>query len=73
MFQDYAARNLVTVSPLEGGVPGDAVSGGPAVWLTLLQNHENRTVELLLSFTTEQERGRWVEAVSPAPVSTVPG
>ena len=30
----------------------------------------NRTVEMLLSFSTEAERARWVEAVRPSPAVT---
>ena len=51
-------------------VPGlDTHTPGYALWLTLLQNHENRTVEMLLCFTTEAERTRWVEAVTPCTAS----
>ena len=34
-------------------------------WLTLLQNHENKTVEWLVAFGSEVERRRWFEAVTP--------
>ena len=51
-------------------VPGlDTHTPGYALWLTLLQNHENRTVEMLLCFPTEAERTRWVEAVTPCTAS----
>ena len=53
------------------GVPGlDGHAPGYALWLTLLQNQEQRTVEMLLSFGSEAERGRWVEAVTPATPAT---
>ena len=51
-------------------VPGlDTHTPGFALWLTLLQNHENRTVEMLLCFATETGRTRWVEAVTPCTAS----
>ena len=40
------------------------------IWLTLLQNHENRTVEMLLSFSSDAERTKWVESVRPCPAVT---
>jgi neuronal guanine nucleotide exchange factor len=30
--------------------------------MTLLQNHENKTVEWLVAFNTECERRRWIES-----------
>ena len=51
-------------------VPGlDTHTPGFALWLTLLQNHENKTVEMLLCFATETGRTRWVEAVTPCTAS----
>ena len=53
------------------GVPGlDHHTPGFALWLTLLQNHENKTVEMLLSFSSETERAKWVESVQPSPAVT---
>ena len=57
------------ITPLDSvdTIPGlDGNTPGYAVWLTLLQNHENKTVEMLLTFTSDLERTRWVEAVTPA-------
>ena len=52
-------------------VPGlDTHTPGYALWLTLLQNHENRTVEMLLSFSSDAERTKWVESVRPCPAVT---
>jgi len=39
-------------------------------WLTLLQNHESRTVEWLVAFASGEERSRWRAAVTPAREST---
>lgn len=53
------------------GVPGlDHHTPGFPLWLTLLQNHENRTVEMLLSFSSDAERAKWVESVRPCPAVT---
>ena len=51
-------------------IPGLDVNSYP-VWLTLLQNHENKTVEMLLSFSSDTERTRWVESVTPATVTGI--
>jgi len=66
---DYSPRNMIQVSELESseGVPGlgGGDQAGFALWLTLLQNHEHKTQEMLLAFATESERGRWMAAVRP--------
>ena len=49
---------------------GGSDQGGFALWLTLLQNQEQRTQEMLLAFPTESERQRWMAAVTP-PASKV--
>jgi len=67
---DYSPRNMIQVSELESseGVPGlgGGDQAGFALWLTLLQNHEHKTQEMLLAFATDSERGRWMAAVTPA-------
>ncbi len=40
------------------------------VWFTLLQNHENKTVEWLITFASEAEKTRWIELVTPPSPST---
>ena len=66
---DHCSRNMVQMSALESvdTVPGLDTGHTPVtgVWLTLLQNHENKTVEMLLSFTSETERLRWLETMTP--------
>ena len=52
---DHCPRNLVTLAELDsadGGIlgVGKHLSDGSMAWLTLLQNHENKTVEWLISF-----------------------
>jgi len=71
---DYSHRNMVEVSELESshGIPGLGEQSGFPAWLTLLQNHENKTQEMLISFNSESDRYRWIEVVSPV-ISKVPG
>ncbi len=61
---DHCPRNLVTLSELDSTdrIPGGGkyLSGGesPAnlAWITLLQNHEHKTLEWLVSFRFERAR-----------------
>eukprot|EP00092_Neocalanus_flemingeri_P055084 GFUD01064994.1.p1 GENE.GFUD01064994.1~~GFUD01064994.1.p1 ORF type:complete len:502 (+),score=95.65 GFUD01064994.1:642-2147(+) len=71
---DYSHRNMVEVSELEPshGIPGMGEHSGFPAWLTLLQNSENKTQEMLISFHSELDRSRWIEMVSPV-TSEVPG
>ena len=66
---DYSPRNMLQITPLDSveGVPGlgESQQPGYAVWLTLLQNQESRTLEMLLNFSSDWERERWVEALTP--------
>ena len=72
---DYCPRNLVQMTsmedlpqpqqlqlqpPLKGGAVGRHL-----VLLTMLQNQENKTVEMVLSCGSESDRERWLAAVSP--------
>jgi neuronal guanine nucleotide exchange factor len=72
---DYCPRNLVQMTSTEGmtNLPVKFTSDGGRnlVLLTMLQNHEKKTVEMVLSCSTESDRQRWLEAVSP-PVSDNP-
>ena len=58
---------MFEVSELESshGIPGLGEQSGFTTWLTLLQNHENITLEMLLSFNSVSDRSWWIEAVSP--------
>ena len=40
------------------------------LWLTLLQNHESKTAELLLTFSNVADRTAWAESLAP-PTSKV--
>ena len=35
------------------------------VLFTMLQNHENKTIEWMLTFPTETEKNQWIELVTP--------
>ena len=64
---DYSHRNMVEVSELESsqGIPGLGEHSGFPAWLTLLQNHEHKTQEMLISFNSEADRFGWIEVISP--------
>ena len=62
--------------PGVGGVGGHKALSSDAnnhlAWLTLLQNHENKTIEWLVAYNSECERRRWIEAVQPQTTSENP-
>ena len=64
---DYSHRNMVEVSELESsqGIPGLGEHSGFPAWLTLLQNHEHKTQEMLIYFNSDSDKSRWMEVVSP--------
>ncbi|XP_060800415.1 uncharacterized protein LOC106140556 isoform X2 [Amyelois transitella] len=72
---DHCPRSLLEVCSAEGaagaGAAGAGGGGGAgaakhALLLTLLENHEGRTVEMLMSCASETDAGRWAEALAPA-------
>ena len=58
---------MVEVSELESsqGIPGLGEHSGFPAWLTLLQNHEHKTQEMLISFNSEADRFGLIEVISP--------
>ncbi|CAH0718777.1 unnamed protein product, partial [Brenthis ino] len=57
---DHCPRSLVEVCG------SDAAAGAKhALLLTLLENHEGRTVEMLMSCPSETDLRRWAEALAP--------
>lgn len=66
---DHCPRNMVQVLELDTAdkpPPGRWLEGHKNLLIvTMLQNHENKTVEMVLSCALESERTRWVEAVTP--------
>lgn len=72
---DYCPRNMVQVFTLEESnvqLPGKMPEGFRNLFqLTMLQNNEFKTVEMVLSCPLESDRTRWMEAVTP-PISENP-
>ncbi|XP_042242574.1 uncharacterized protein LOC121879853 isoform X2 [Homarus americanus] len=68
MVLDYCSRNMVQVLELDttDKFPGRILDGHKNLLImTMLQNHENKTVEMIVSCPKESDRTRWVEAVTP--------
>lgn len=61
---DYCPRNLVQMSVVDAeSLPVLLGSDSPlSLWLTMLQNSDNRTQEMLLIFPSASERRWWLEA-----------
>ena len=85
---DYCPRNLVQMSDLleEDSAMAQAHHRLPygmshaknldlkqVVLFTLLQNHEHKTIEWLLTFPTEAEKSQWIQLVTPDTESENPG
>ena len=49
------------------GLPGICEAGSFPLWITLLQNSESRTQELLLSFNSASNRQAWADLLTPQP------
>ena len=75
MVVDYCPRNLVQMSNL---LDDDSTAKLPygmsnaknidldqVCLFTMLQNHEHKTIEWLLTFPTESEKNHWIELVTP--------
>ena len=86
---DYCPRNLVQMSELleeegsSGNQPLPRLPYGMShaknldlkqvVLFTLLQNHEHKTIEWLLTFPTEAEKSQWIQLVTPDTKTENPG
>ncbi|XP_055686129.1 uncharacterized protein LOC129791767 isoform X2 [Lutzomyia longipalpis] len=72
---DYCPRSMLTVS--SGDVIPQlptkdvALAGKHLILMTLLENHEGKTIELILSCQSETDRQRWLQATEP-PLSDNP-
>lgn len=69
---DYCPRNLVQMSTLleddklpYGMANAKNIDLNQVVLFTMLQNHENKTIEWMLTFPTETEKTQWIELVTP--------
>ncbi|CAK1552618.1 unnamed protein product [Leptosia nina] len=57
---DHCPRSLVDVCSSDA-----AANAKHALLLTLLENHEGRTIEMLMSCASETDARRWMEALAP--------
>ncbi|XP_044753441.1 uncharacterized protein LOC123312918 isoform X2 [Coccinella septempunctata] len=63
----YCSRNFTELSTSEQllSLPGKDMTGKYLFFLTLLENQHKKTVEFLLSCSSESDKQRWIEALSP--------
>ncbi|XP_044260068.1 uncharacterized protein LOC123008342 [Tribolium madens] len=63
----YCARNLVELSSTDmlASLPVKDTQGRHLVFLTMLENQNEKTVEFLLSCNSESDKERWIEALTP--------
>ncbi|CAI6348430.1 unnamed protein product [Macrosiphum euphorbiae] len=66
---DYCARNFVEMEHTTESVLTSSYKN--LLKLTILENHEAKTIEMLLSCDSESSKKRWIEAMSP-PISSNP-
>ncbi|XP_073944417.1 ephexin isoform X3 [Choristoneura fumiferana] len=66
---DFCPRSLLEVCAGDAGGGGGGGAGGAsakhALLLTLLENHEGRTLEMMISCPSETDASRWSEALAP--------
>ncbi|KAK5645320.1 hypothetical protein RI129_006620 [Pyrocoelia pectoralis] len=69
----YCYRSYIdlNVNDVIGSVPAKDSQGRHLLFLTILENHDKKTVEMLLSCNSESDKERWIEALS-APRSEDP-
>nr|XP_018914373.1 PREDICTED: uncharacterized protein LOC109042198 isoform X2 [Bemisia tabaci] len=65
---DYCARNLIQMTELKDPL---VPSSKFLIMLTMLENHEGKTIEMVLACDSESSRQRWLEALS-SPQSSNP-
>ncbi|XP_050540571.1 uncharacterized protein LOC126905152 isoform X2 [Daktulosphaira vitifoliae] len=66
---DYCARNFVQMTDATELVITSSCKN--LLMLTILENHEGKTIEMLMSCDSESSKKRWIEAMSP-PISSNP-
>uniref|UniRef100_A0A0A1X5J7 Ephexin-1 n=1 Tax=Zeugodacus cucurbitae TaxID=28588 RepID=A0A0A1X5J7_ZEUCU len=67
---DYCPRSMLTIT--SGDLRDISQTHKNLILMTLLENHERKTVELLLSCPSVSEQERWLQAVRP-PEPETPG
>ena len=68
---DYCQRNLVDLSAVElsAALPGLAgTEGERGAWLSLIQNCEKKTQEMIVIFQHQNDRQTWIDLVKPKQV-----
>uniref|UniRef100_A0A8D8XWS4 Rho guanine nucleotide exchange factor 26 n=1 Tax=Cacopsylla melanoneura TaxID=428564 RepID=A0A8D8XWS4_9HEMI len=65
---DYCTRAMMQMTALEDSMPP---TNKYLILLAILENHEHKTVEIVLSCDSESGRQRWLEATAP-PASSNP-
>ncbi|KAK4876428.1 hypothetical protein RN001_012850 [Aquatica leii] len=61
-FRSYVELNE---SDVIGSFPIKDSQGRHLLFLTILENHDGKTVEMLLSCNSESDKERWIEALTP--------
>uniref|UniRef100_A0A1Y1JXM7 DH domain-containing protein n=1 Tax=Photinus pyralis TaxID=7054 RepID=A0A1Y1JXM7_PHOPY len=69
----YCYRSYIelNINDVISSVPAKDAQGKHLLFLTILENHDKKTVEMLLSCNSESDKERWIEALS-APKSEDP-
>ena len=68
---DYCQRNMLDLSAVElsSAMPGlCGGEGGRGAWLTLIQNSDKRTSEMIVIFQDSTDRQTWIDLVKPKEV-----
>ena len=68
---DYCQRNLLDLSAVEVSTAMPGLCGGEGdrgAWLTLIQNSDKRTSEMIIIFQNHNDRKTWIDLVKPKQV-----
>ena len=68
---DYCQRNLLDLTAVElsAALPGLAgTEGDRGAWLSLIQNCEKKTQEMIVIFQQQADRQTWIDLVKPKQV-----
>jgi len=64
---EHCPRNLIQVCPVESSANIPGVNPDLSIWLSLLQNTEQKTVEMLLTMSSSAERAWWLNTPHHSP------
>ncbi|KAK2705635.1 hypothetical protein QYM36_015873 [Artemia franciscana] len=63
---DYCLRNMAQLTDLDADIfMSKGETGKNLLLLTMLQNHENKTNEIILQCNSDSDRTRWIDAITP--------